>query len=224
MSTKNPIVDYLERVAQQYPADGALLDRLAPEHFGTTDDTSPKYIRKTLIAAVARAIKPGCRVDSLLVLHGPQGTGKTAWFLCLMPDSAWFDDGLSMRFDLNDYLRLQNAWIAGWPDFYQLIMVAEAYQIEKWISTTVDRFRAPYQREVKDHLRRCILVSTTNAQKLSLLAGEDLRYWVVPVEQPIPLEQVRAERDRIWAAAYHAYQAGESWHLSPEAAELAPVA
>lgn len=214
MTTQNALTDYLERVAHQHPADSDLLSSIAPRHFGTTDPLSPIYVRKTLIAAVARAMTPGCRVDSVLVLQGPQGTGKTAWFRRLMPNPAWFDDELSTRLDVKDQIRLGQAWFAGWAEFYNLIMVADEAQLKYWCSITVDRFRFPYQVSIAEAPRRCVLVGTTNVQKLLLTPEESRRFWVVPVARPILLEIAEAERDRIWAAAYHAYQAGESWHIN----------
>lgn len=214
MTTQNALTEYLELVANRHPADSSLLDSIAHRHLGTTDPLSTLYVRKTLIAAVARAMQPGCRVDSVLVLQGAQGTGKTAWFRRLMPNPAWFDDGLSTRLGYEDQIRLKQCWFAIWANFHQLIMVADEAQLKYWCSITVDRYRSPYQKAVADVPRRCILGGTTHTPKLRLTPEELRRFWVVPIRRPILLEIAEAERDHIWAAATHAYQAGETWHIN----------
>lgn len=214
MTKENALTDYLERVATRHPADSDLLDSIAPRHMGTTDPLSPLYIRKTLIAAVARALQPGCRMDSLLVLQGAQGTGKSEWFRRMMPNPEWFDDELSTQLSPRDQRRLQQTWFAGWPEFYNLLMTADEYQLKHWLSITVDRTVTRPGGPVNEVPRRCILVATTNVDKLLLTPAESRYIWVVPVQRPILLEVAEAERDHIWAAATHAYQTGESWHIT----------
>ncbi len=53
------------------------LDTLLIDYFGAEDS---EYVRaatrKTLCAAVARAMHPGCKFDYMLILSGAQGVGK----------------------------------------------------------------------------------------------------------------------------------------------------
>jgi len=51
---------------------------------GVDDPLSATLFRKTLISAVARAMQPGCKVDTILVLKGVQGTGKSTLWKALM--------------------------------------------------------------------------------------------------------------------------------------------
>jgi predicted P-loop ATPase len=70
---------------------------------------------------------------------------------------------------------------------------------------------------VKEFPRPSIIVGTTNFDEFLADPTGSRRFWVVPVRVPfIPLDELAAERDRIWAAAVHAFHAGESWILPPE--------
>jgi hypothetical protein len=51
--------------------------------------------RRWPIAAVARIYKPGCKVDTVPILEGPQGALKSSALAALVPNSAWFTDQIS---------------------------------------------------------------------------------------------------------------------------------
>lgn len=58
------------------------LDTLLMEYMGAEDTPYVRAVtRKTLVAAVARIYEPGIKFDSVLVLNGPQGCGKSTFFL-----------------------------------------------------------------------------------------------------------------------------------------------
>ena len=87
----NRIRDYLEGLAW----DGIpRLDRLLIAYFGAEDSPYVQAVtRKTLTAAVARAMAPGVKFDSMLILSGAQGLGKSTFFRLLGMD--WYSDSLS---------------------------------------------------------------------------------------------------------------------------------
>ncbi len=76
------------------------IDTLLIDYFGAKDSPYTRAaIRKTLVAAVARIYKPGVKFDSILVLNGPQGMGKSTFFAIL--GKQWFSDSLSIS-DMRD--------------------------------------------------------------------------------------------------------------------------
>lgn len=89
----NPVAEYLENVAKAYEADSALLDSLAQKYLGSDSELHSVYLRKTLIAAVARALRPGCKVDTVCILSGLQGVGKSTFWKILAGEDN-FDDSI----------------------------------------------------------------------------------------------------------------------------------
>lgn len=65
----SPVVEYLERVYQQFgDSTVSLLANMASRYFGTNELLYNIYVKRTLIGAVARALDPGCKMDTSLNL------------------------------------------------------------------------------------------------------------------------------------------------------------
>lgn len=107
----HPIRDYMNALPEwdKVPRIETLLVRCLQ-----ADDT--RYVRtvtrKTFAAAVARVYRPGTKYDSILVLDGAQGIGKSTIFKDLVGDE-YYSDTLSLT-DMNDKSgaeKLQGFWI-----------------------------------------------------------------------------------------------------------------
>ena len=54
------------------------MDTLLVDYLGAEDNAYVREVtRKTLCAAITRVLHPGCKFDTVLVLCGPQGIGKS---------------------------------------------------------------------------------------------------------------------------------------------------
>ena len=89
----HPIKEYLEALPEW---DGTKrLESLLIDYLGAEDNSYVRAVtRKTLTAAVARVFEPGVKFDTVLVLSGPQGIGKSMIFAKL--GSIWFSDSLTI--------------------------------------------------------------------------------------------------------------------------------
>ena len=107
----HPVRDYLDSL----PAwDGKKrIDDILIKYLSADDTDYVRTVtRKTFVAAVARIYKPGTKFDSVLVLDGIQGIGKSTLFKDLVGDE-YYSETLSLT-DMNDKSgaeKLQGFWI-----------------------------------------------------------------------------------------------------------------
>ena len=216
----HPVENYLDRLSRDYPnPDTSILDDLATRYFGTNYELHNVYLKKTLIASVARVKKPGCKYDTSTILVGKQGVGKSTFWRLLFGDE-WFTDELGDSSEKDEMMKLHRFWCLEWSEFETVYKKKDVASLKKFMSSTTDAFRTPYSRSVKEYPRRCVLVGTTNEREILNDPTGSRRFWIIPVSQELPLEKLEEERDRIWAAAYALYQSGERWWLSREESEL----
>ena len=216
----HPIKEYFNTLSW----DGVeRVDTLLIDYFGATDS---KYVRavsrKTLVAAVARIFKPGIKFDSILVLSGPQGLGKSTFFAILGKE--WFSDSLSIS-DMRDKTaaeKLQGYWILEISEMNG-IKKTDVETVKSFVTRQDDKFRQAYGVNVESHPRSCIIVGSTNSESgfLRDVTG-NRRFWPVHVPgtgkyHPWEVTDV----DQIWAEAIEYYKQGEELFLKGEAAEEA---
>jgi predicted P-loop ATPase len=214
------IEKYLEWLAQEYPNPNLkLLDDLATRYFRTTDPLHNIYLKKTLIAAVARIKLPGCKHDAVTVLMGGQGIGKTAFWQMLFGD-AWFTDEFGIVGVRQDRISLHRYWCLEWENFESHYHAEDIFGLKKLISSTIDVWREPYSKDFKEYRRRSILVGSTNSNEFFKKGIDDRRLWIIPVAEHVPIEWLDGERDLIWSTALALYEAAEAWWLTEEEALL----
>lgn len=213
-SSYDPVKDYL---------DGLKWDKRARLGQWTTrllgaEDTPFNRIagRKTLIAAVARAYQPGCKVDTILILEGPQGAKKSSAIAALF-GKEYTAESVSL-FDKHKEMVMQmfGAWCVELAEFVAFLKKDEA-TVKGLITMRSDRVVLPYAQTASDHPRRCIFFGTINPSDMGYLSDStgNRRYWPVAVGN-IDMAGIIANRDQLWAEAVQAYKNGEAWWLDGE--------
>jgi predicted P-loop ATPase len=215
-NTYSPVRDYLNSLENVAPID---LDTLAERYFGTDNPLHTVLLKRTLIAAVARVFKPGCKVDTLCILQGDQGDFKST-FWQILAGEAWFTDNLSEANEKDEKLKLRRYWILEFSEFETAYKRKEVEQLKAFLSSRIDSLRRPYGRAIEDFPRTSVFVGSTNRQEFLHDSTGERRYWVIPVSKKIPIQMLEEERDQIWASAVAAYRSGEQWWLTPEEDEL----
>lgn len=216
----HPIKEYLKTLTW----DGVKrIDTLLIDYFGAEDTPYTRaVIRKTLVAAVARIFEPGKKFDSILVLNGPQGMGKSTFFAIL--GKQWFSDSLSIA-DMRDKTaaeKLQGYWILEISEMNG-IKKTDVETVKSFVTRQDDKFRQAYGVNVESHPRSCVIVGSTNSEGgfLRDVTG-NRRFWPVHVPgtgKHHPWEVT--DTDRIWAEAIHLYEEGEELFLKGKEAEEA---
>jgi putative DNA primase/helicase len=209
----HPVRDFLSKLEW----DG--VERIASvleEILGTEPtELSQSIIRAWFISAVARPLEPGCKVDHVLILVGPQDLGKSSFFLELA-GSNWFSDSVIDIQNRDSYLLMRRIWIMEWSELEAMQRARHQDALKAFITSRVDVYRAPYARSTESVPRTSIIVGTTNSDGFLTDATGNRRYWPIRVATPIDLAKLARWRDQLWAEAVVAYRAGEKWWLSPK--------
>ena len=162
----------------------------------------------SLIAAVARVYRPGCKADCMVVLEGPQGAMKSTALRVLAGDDNFATLSPTVG-DKDAYLALQGAWLVELDELAGLRRAA-VEKIKSFLSSQADRYRPPYARAVDSFPRQCMLWGTTNADAYLTDHTGGRRFWPVEVGQ-IDIDGLRRDRDQLWAEAVVAFWNGKRW-------------
>lgn len=216
----HPVRDYLNECTW----DGVpRVDTLLIDYLGAEDNPYTRAVtRKTLVAAVARIFKPGCKFDYMLTLRGRQGLGKSAFIGKL--GGAWFSDTFTTMQGKDAYEQVQGVWIMEVGELAGM-RKAEAETIKLYISKQVDRFRPAYGRRLQEFPRQCVFIGTTNETQFLRDTTGNRRFWVVdtPNDPTHDLwDELTSETiKQIWAEAVELYKAGEKLYLPKSIEKMA---
>ncbi len=195
------------------------LDLLLATYFRAEDTPlHRKFSAAWLIGACARVFEPGCQLDTMLMLIGGQGVGKSRACAALVPDRAWFGDS---TFDIGNkdaFINLAGKWIYELAECESLKKASDDAR-KSFITSRVDRYRKPFGRIAEDHPRQVMFVATLNPTEILTDPTGARRFWTVLVGEP-DVDGVARDRDQLFAEALVRYRAGEPWHLDREHAAL----
>lgn len=173
---------------------------------------------KFLIGAVARALKPGCRMDYMLVLEGPQGIGKSTAVKILGGD--YTAENLP---DLHSKDAQQAAGCAWFVEVAELAALkkSEIEQVKSFLTRTADTFRPPYGRHMVTVPRWCVLIGNVNPSGNPYLVDStgNRRFWPVATGT-IDTAALKRDRNQLFAEAMHCYLRNDKWWVENEEQRL----
>lgn len=209
----HPIVDYLESLEwDDTPRIGAWLVNYCGVEL--SDANPSRYAEvvgeRFLISAVARVLKPGCKVDHTLVLEGAQGIGKSTAARILAGDE-YFTDQLSDMGSKDCSMQIRGCWVVELSELEALNRV-EMGRAKRFLSQQLERFRLPYGHRLVRVPRQCVFIGTTNSDAWLKDETGGRRFWPVRCRW-INIEALSRDRDQLWAEAAHKFKAGAKWWL-----------
>lgn len=219
----HPIKEYLDNLSEWDGIDR--VETLLVDYFGATDNSYTKAVtRKTMVAAVARIYHPGTKFDSVLILNGPQGIGKSTFFAKLAGD--WFSDSLTLT-DMKDKAgpeKLQGYWMLELGELAGM-RKTDVEVVKSFISRCDDKYRASYGVNVESHPRQCVIVGSTNAESgfLRDITG-NRRFWPVRISgngKKKAWQMSVYDVEQIWAETLVLYEKGEKLYLEGDDVHLA---
>lgn len=229
-------VDYVARQNAYHPVrdwlkslqwDGVpRIARVATEILGVRYETDEELglaiemLYRWFVSAVARPLKPGCKVDTVLVLVGKQRAGKSTFYSILGGGSPWFCDSPVSIGSKDAYQTLASCWLLEWAELESIKRARDQEAVKAFISSQVDVFRPPYARNSVIAPRACVIVGSTNEGAfLSDMTG-NRRFWPVKVADLINTQLAAEWRDQLWAEAVHCFRRGDRWWLDDHFEEV----
>lgn len=199
------------------------LDRFLPILFGAPDTAYERAVgARWMIGAVARVYQPGCKMDTMLVLEGPQGLKKSTALRTLF-GAPYFTEMVN---ELRDHKRFVEQIAGKWViEFAELsaLRKADVEMVKAIITMQVDKTRPSYGRHTIEYPRQCVLAASVNpkaGQGYLTDSTGNRRFWPVSCTS-IDLAKIERKRDLLWAEAVQRYRDGEQWWLTDEESALA---
>lgn len=193
------------------------LDRLFVDYLGAVDTAYNRAVcRKAFTAAVARAMNPGCKYDTMLILSGPQGIGKST--LLDKMSLGWFNDNIRTFEGKDASELLQGVWLVEISEL-DAFRKTDVNRIKQFLSLRADRYRAAYGRHVKEIPRCCVFFGTTNTKDFLQDSTGNRRFWPVDVGEIPHTKTVWKDLTadtiaQIWAEAKARWLSGEELYLT----------
>lgn len=203
---RNCVTDYLSALKW----DGELrLDNLLPVGFGTENNNYLRSVgRCWMIGMVARALRPGCKVDTMPVFEGVQGAMKST-ALRVLVGNEWFAEASESVMSKDFFQALQGKLLVeiGEMDTFSR---GEVAAVKRVMSCMVDRYRVPYGKIAEDHPRMGVFAGTTNKDDWNRDETGARRFWPVACGV-INIQWLRANREQLFAEAVAAYLDNAPW-------------
>jgi predicted P-loop ATPase len=163
-----------------------------------------------LIAAVARAMTPGCKADNIPVLEGPQGQFKSTAIETLFGRD-WFVDQLAEMGSKEAAQQIGRVWGVEISELDGMSR-ADIDSVKSFASRRVDAYRPPYGRAVVEKPRQSVMWATTNSDAYLKDPTGARRFWPIACGR-VDIGRLRRDRDQLWAEAADAWRRGEPWWL-----------
>lgn len=167
--------------------------------------------RRWAIQAAARALRPGCKADVVLVLTGKQGVRKSTVLKTLAGAEFFSDSPIPIGEGPRGAQQIYTAWIHELSELASLRGKA-VEDVKSFITKTHDDFIPMYGRAPVHWARFCVFAGTTNEDTFLSDPTGARRFWPVRALK-VDLGWVRDNRDQLWAEAVAALEAGEQWWL-----------
>ena len=193
------------------------IDALFSNYFGSEDSEYTRAVsRNVLIGAVARIYRPGCKLDTMPVIEGPQGEKKSSAIETLF-GSSWYSVSKA-ALDSKDFDQsLLGCWALEFAEMDKFSR-ADVARIKLQLSTAVDRIRLPYRRDFESFPRTSVFFGSINENEYLRDPTGNRRFWPIRVGR-IDLPALFHEREQLWAEAVQRYERGEPWWNVPEQAK-----
>lgn len=211
--SRDPLADWLKSLPK-WDGTERIVGKFG-DYFTLGEDESCElksiYLKRWMISAVRRALHPGTKVDTMLVLVGAQGLRKSTFANVL--GRGFSCEQEIVPGDKDSLILLSKSWIVEMNELDATTRKKDQAALRAFLSRQTDEYRPPYGRVSEEHPRRCVFLGTTNDPQV-IKEEDGRRYWPVHVTG-IDYEAIQRDRDQLWAEALHYHHLGEPHWLTP---------
>lgn len=209
--SRAPLTDWLNSLA--WDGKERLAEWLTDAYGCKKTEYSAAVGKCWLISLVARAFKPGCQVDTMVVLEGAQGLRKSSSLEVL--GGQWYR-AITQPFGSKEWLEAITGvvWLAEVADLSGF-RGRDLDHLKAALTTRVDRYRRSYDRRAMDYPRRCVFTGTTNRDDWQADDTGGRRFLPIEVSE-VNIDFIRSQRDQLFAEAVKLYRDGASWWDIPQ--------
>lgn len=153
----NPVKDFIE----SKPWDGVKrLEGMLAYYLGCDDTPYSRWLSRLIgEAGIARVYRPGIPFDTMPVLVGRQGCGKSQF--CQKLGQRWFTDSIGDITNKDALQSLDGNWVIEFSEL-KAFSKSDAETYKQFLSSKVDKYRKAYDRRTTFNPRQCIFIGTTN--------------------------------------------------------------
>lgn len=188
----------------------------------TLNDYNISVLKLWMRGAIARAFEPGVKFDTMLVLKGPQGIGKSEFLRKMAHNPDWFHDNFNTVEGDAAAEKLRGMWIV---EIAELLAVKNAKEVEgvkSFITSRIDKYRPKYARETEARPRVCVFSGSTNSDSFLTDPTGNRRFLIVECHPEDAVASIIEDKDaqdfidQCWAEVMDEWRGGDRRLTLPE--------
>lgn len=169
--------------------------------------------RLIFAGGIHRLYAPGTKFDDVPILMGEQGCGKSSLVRFLAINDAYYGEVTTVE-GQPAIEQLQGKWVCEMSEMLALTKSKEQEAVKAFITRTVDSYRKPWDKNVSEFPRRCVIISTTNDLNVLVDKTGNRRFYPVQVHSDgydvfKHEQEIREYVLQCWAEARERYKKGE---------------
>ncbi|MEM0950390.1 MAG: virulence-associated E family protein [Pseudomonadota bacterium] len=207
----HPVKRFIERCHEDWKSrrrNQMQIDRLFTDYLGCPDTPFHREAAYwLLVGAVARIYEPGCKFDTMAIIEGPTGSGKSTFWEYLF--GGWVTE---LKCRLDDTARMVETMRGNWAiemAEMEAAKKADSNTLKMMLSSTADQHRLAYAKREGRYKRQSVFVGTSNEDDYLTDPTSSRRYWVLRTEKDeldmIDKDLLQASLWAIWGEAYQEY-------------------